>query len=148
YHFAVDKRALSRQLRNCACDGEKFFRPVEAVASEQFHFTVIEAGLNAIAVKLDLMGPIVTIGGFVAEGGEAGRHKCRQGFSWPLKRGIALNRGCLFVGKPDRSYVHLLVRRGFCILERPLRCLAPRSVASPLFFRAARYVLHSAASDD
>src|SRR5882757_880907 len=57
HDLAIDQRRVRRQLCDGGGDVWKFGRPVEPLAGEQPNVPVREAGLDAIAVELDLMHP-------------------------------------------------------------------------------------------
>src|SRR5262245_49635454 len=70
YDFAVDERTLGRQIRDGACDGGEFFRPVQTFAGKQLYLAAVETGLNTIAIELDFMDPRFGFRRLVAERGK------------------------------------------------------------------------------
>src|SRR5580692_9087834 len=53
-------------------------RPIETRAGEQAHFAMIEPGLEAIAVELDLVQPLIAAWWTFMQCCQAGRHEIRR----------------------------------------------------------------------
>ena len=61
HQFAVDQRGFRRQLGDRLGDGGKLLGPVEPAPRQQLDLAVVEPRLQAIAVELDLVDPVVAV---------------------------------------------------------------------------------------
>src|SRR5262249_16810787 len=78
HDLAVDQRRARRELGDRRRDIGEFARPLETLPRQQAHLAIIEPGLDAVAVELDLVHPACTLGRGRAQGGERRRHEVRQ----------------------------------------------------------------------
>jgi hypothetical protein len=104
HHLAVDQRAARRQLGDSSGDVGELARPIEPLAREQAHVTVLQPRLNAVAVELDLVHPALAARRGRAQRGERRRHEVgqRRGVR-PRSLACALTLAGTFLGGCSRG---------------------------------------------
>ena len=93
HHFPVDQRRAELQCSEGLRDRPEAVRPVQALAGQELHLAAVDPGLQAIAVKLDLVEPARTARGGIGEGSERGLDEYRKNALLGAADTAALGRG-------------------------------------------------------
>src|SRR5687767_3075887 len=96
HDFAVKKSALGRQLAGGRRQGGELPGPLLAVAREEGRLAALDARENSIAVKFDLVQPVVP-------GGRARDESRELGLDEPWQCGLARARKLGGIGQPGRT---------------------------------------------
>ncbi|MNJ45841.1 hypothetical protein D3C77_409530 [compost metagenome] len=78
HHLAIKPGRLKLQRLECGGLAGQFAGPVVAVAGEQVHLAMVDAGEDAVAVELHLVVPVAVRGGF-HQGGQLGLQAVGKG---------------------------------------------------------------------
>jgi hypothetical protein len=78
HHLAVEQRRANLERLEARRDGRKALGPVEGLARQQADVTAVGAGLDTVAVELELMDPLGTARRLIGEEREAWFQKSRQ----------------------------------------------------------------------